>query len=157
MAAVNPYINISGDIENSDLLQFKYSLLTDVPVEALKDVSMWRYLDAWYGTPYRYGGSSHAGVDCSAFTMGLMSEVFATPIPRTVKEQYKNSERIDKENLQEGDLVFFNTRGPLSHVGVYLLNNKFAHASTSSGVMISDLDEDYFARRYQGAGRIGNR
>jgi cell wall-associated NlpC family hydrolase len=76
-------------------------------------------------------------------------------ISRTCREQYADTRRIKKSQLQEGDLVFFKTRGKsISHVGIYLRNNKFIHASTSSGVMISDLNEDYFDARYAGAGRI---
>jgi lipoprotein Spr len=85
--------------------------------------------------------------------MGLMASAFGVPIPRTVREQYERTERVEKIALQQGDLVFFNTTGGISHVGIYLVNNKFVHASTSSGVMISDLGDDYYSRKYVGAGR----
>ncbi len=152
----SPYENLSytGDIESSAWLQFKYSIVLDVPVEALNNPALLGYIDEWYGVPYRYGGSTKDGVDCSAFTAGLMAGVFGLAIPRTAREQYQNSLRVEKEDLREGDLVFFNTTGGISHVGIYLVNNRFAHASTSSGIMISDLNEDYFFRRYQGGGRV---
>lgn len=150
----NAYLNLQGDIENSNLLQFKYAVLTDVPVEALSNLGLLNFIEEWYGTPYRYGGSTKKGIDCSAFTLGLMNSVFKITIPRTVKEQYESTQRIDKSELRLGDLVFFNTRGYISHVGVYLFNNKFVHASTSSGVMISDLDDGYFSKKYMGAGRL---
>jgi lipoprotein Spr len=152
----SPYENLSytGNIESSAWLQFKYSIALDVPVEALNNTGLLGYIDEWFGVPYRYGGSTKDGIDCSAFTAGLMAGVFGLAIPRTAREQYQNSNRVEKEYLREGDLVFFNTTGGISHVGIYLANNRFVHASTSSGVMISDLGEDYFYRRYQGAGRV---
>lgn len=111
-------------------------------------------MEEWYGTRYKYGGSTKKGIDCSAFTLGLAAAVFGISIPRTAREQYEITERIEKYELHEGDLVFFNTRGGISHVGVYIINNKFVHASVSSGVMISDLDDAYFTKRFVGAGRI---
>jgi lipoprotein Spr len=149
----NPQL-FTGNIEASNWLHFKYALLMDVPVEAMSNLPLLNYMNDWYGTPYRYGGESRHGIDCSAFVAGLLATVFGQSIPRTAREQYDNSERIEKEELSEGDLVFFNTRGGISHVGVYLLNNKFVHASTSNGVMISDLDDSYFESRYVGAGRV---
>ena len=122
-------------------------------VETLGNMHLLAYLDEWCGTRYRYGGNSKQGIDCSAFSEGLLASVYQLAVPRTVREQYQQSQRIDLYDLQEGDLVFFNTRGPLSHVGVYLMNNKFVHASTSGGVMVSDLNETYFLKRYAGAGR----
>jgi cell wall-associated NlpC family hydrolase len=143
-----------GSIESSSWLQFKYAVLTDAPVEAFANTSLLNYIEDWYGVPYRYGGSSKTGVDCSAFSMGLMASAFGVSIPRTVKEQYASTQRIEKSELQQGDLLFFDTKGALSHVGIYLVNNKFVHASTSNGVMISDLGEEYFAKKFVGAGRV---
>ena len=83
-----------------------------------------------------------------------MDSVYNITLPRTAKNQYNSSTKVRKQDLKQGDLVFFNTTGGISHVGVYLGNNKFVHASASSGVMISDLDEAYFKRRYIGAARV---
>ncbi len=148
------YLLLNGNIENSSPLQFKYAVELNVMVEALNNVQLLNYIDDWWGTRYRYGGNSKSGVDCSAFAGGLISNVYLITVPRTVHEQYQNCQHIEDADLQEGDLVFFNTKGPLSHVGVYLANNKFVHASVSSGVMISDLAEPYFLKRYAGAGRV---
>lgn len=151
-----PTLNFSGNIENSSWLQFKFALLTDVPVEALENINLLYYMQEWYGVPYHYGGSTKKGIDCSAFTLGLMAAVFNIMIPRTAREQFETTVRVERYELHEGDLVFFNTRGGISHVGIYVINNKFVHASASSGVMISDLDEDYYTKRYIGAGRVNN-
>ena len=111
-------------------------------------------MDEWYGTRYRLGGTSKSGIDCSALMQIFFSAVYGIALPRTAREQHGASQKIGREELQEGDLVFFNTTGGISHVGVYLHNNKFYHASSSGGVTVSDLDEDYWRRRFMGAGRV---
>ena len=141
-------------IESANGLQIKYSILLNIPIETTFDLAMLQFIEEWYGTPYRYGGNSKKGVDCSAFVNFFMSAVYGLTVPRNSKEQYKASRKIKKNSLELGDLVFFNTRGGISHVGIYLANNKFIHASASSGVTISDLSESYFAKRYIASGRV---
>lgn len=141
------------DIESVLSNRFRYAIMMDVEVEALDNESLYRYIGEWWGTPYRMGGDSRKGVDCSAFVQGLMSSVYGVSIPRVAREQKEQCERIQTENLQEGDLVFFNTRGGVSHVGIYLHNSHFVHASTSGGVMVSSLEESYWKQRFLGAGR----
>jgi hypothetical protein len=145
---------IVSPIETFKDRQFKYSILTDLPVESLSNSRLLEFLDDWYGTPYRYGGSTKKGIDCSAFTSLLLTTVYGLAAPRSSREQYAACMKIRRSDLTQGDLIFFNTRGHISHVGVYIGNNKFVHASTSSGVMISDLAEDYFKKRYAGSGRL---
>ena len=134
--------------------QFKYAIKLDVPVETLQNKNLYNIIEEWWGTPYRLGGASQKGIDCSAFVQTLMLGVFALHLPRTAREQHGISEWLPMNDLKEGDLVFFNTRGGVSHVGVYLQNNKFVHASTSGGVMISDLHDTYWSRKLIGAGRV---
>jgi len=144
-------------MEANAVLMFKYAIRLDVPVEELTDFKLIEFIESWYGIRYRYGGNDRTGIDCSAFSKEFISFLFGFAIPRTSSEQYKQSKRVKKSDLQEGDLVFFYTRGRrngVSHVGVYLRNNKFVHASTSSGVVINDLDDEYYARNYAGAGRM---
>jgi lipoprotein Spr len=144
----------STDIEKCNDLQFKYAILMEEAVESILDVKLVSFLEHWYGAPYRYGGGTRQGIDCSAFTAKLMDSVYSVALPRTARTQFTTGPRIKKEQLSQGDLVFFNTTGGVSHVGVYLANKKFVHASTSSGVIISDLDDAYFKRRYVGAIRV---
>lgn len=140
--------------QNLSSLQVKYAVLLNTPAEYVKNTKMFEFIDEWYGTPYRLGGTTKKGVDCSAFSQFLFTAVYGLSIPRTAREQYNLTNRISRTELKEGDLIFFNTRGGVSHVGVYLQNNKFVHASTSGGVMISDVFDDYWARRFVGVGRL---
>jgi lipoprotein Spr len=138
----------------SDLRQ-KYAGILDVPASDIRDTSLYSFIDSWWGTPYRYGGDSRSGIDCSAFVQILYATVFGIgSIPRTAAEQYKDSRKIKHiRKLQQGDLVFFRIHSRrVSHVGIYLGNDKFVHASFSSGVMISDLNDPYWTRYYAGGG-----
>jgi lipoprotein Spr len=84
-----------------------------------------------------------------------MKDVYNVDLSRTAQEQFDNSQHIEMEDLQEGDLVFFQTTGrKISHVGIYLFNNKFVHAAASQGVSVSDLNDTYWRSRYRGAGRM---
>lgn len=143
------------DIESANYLQIKYAVLTDAVVEKLTNVPLLQLIDRWWGTRYCMGGVTENCIDCSAFTQVIMRDIWGLSLPRTSQEQFQVVDRIDTTELKEGDLVFFNTSGSrISHVGIYLLNNKFVHAATSGGVMISDLYERYWIQRFRGAGRV---
>lgn len=135
-------------------LQQKFAGRMNIHPQQLTNILLLEEMDKWYGTPYHYGGSSKRGVDCSAFTRAMVEEVFKVHLPRTAREQYGTVEKISRNELEEGDLVFFNTTGGISHVGLYLGNNKFIHAASSRGVSISDLDDRYWAARYVGGGKL---
>ena len=139
--------------EQCKSLQFKYAQILNREVELLSNNLLFKFIDEWWQTHYRYGGTTRAGIDCSAFAGLLLSSVYAIKLPRTAKDQYRACLKIDKENMQEGDMVFFNTRGGVSHVGVYLGDGYFVHASVSNGVTISRLDDDYYRRKFIGGGR----
>lgn len=141
------------DIETAQKLQFKYALILDTEVEMVKNINLVSLIDEWMGTRYRLGGTSKSGIDCSAFMQVLFAGIYGIALPRTAREQYNNSQRISRTELKEGDLIFFNTTGGVSHVGMYLQNNKFVHAS-SSGVTISDIFDEYWVRRFVGVGRV---
>lgn len=146
--------NAAATIESSSALQFKYAQLLDMEVETITNVKLFTAIEDWWATRYRYGGTTKKGIDCSAFTGALMSEAFGLSLPRTARAQYAQCDKIAKENLAEGDLVFFNTRGGVSHVGVYLGNGYFVHSSVHSGVTINSLNDDYYSRKYIGGGKI---
>ncbi len=109
---------------------------------------------SYLGTPYRYGGTSYSGIDCSGFTMKVFAQ-FGIYLPHGASDQYALSTPVTTEERAPGDLVFFNTSGyGIGHVGIYLGGGQFIHASTSRGVIISSLYESYYARTYLFAGRI---
>jgi cell wall-associated NlpC family hydrolase len=149
----------SGTTVKYSALQFKYAILEDAKVEDLDNPKLLDFMEEWYGTHYHYGGTTKDGIDCSAFANSLMLTVYGVSgLPRTAREQYAATMRIRRDDLQEGDLVFFHTLGKhraVTHVGVYLRNNKFIHASIS-GVMISDMNDGYYDKHYIGAGRVLN-
>jgi lipoprotein Spr len=139
--------------ESCGKIQFKYAQLMDIEIESVVNFSLFQFIEEWWSTSYRYGGTGKNGIDCSALTGLLLSSVYGVSLPRTAREQYAKSKKVKREDLIEGDLVFFNTRGGVSHVGVYLTNDYFVHASTSNGVTISSLNDNYYRKKYIGAGR----
>ena len=144
----------NNELEMASPLQIKYSVLMNTPVEYVSNTRMFEFIDEWYGTRYRMGGTTKSGIDCSAFSQFLFASVFGISLPRTAREQYKMTNRISRTELKEGDLIFFNTHGGVSHVGIYLQNNKFVHASSSGGVTISDIFDPYWVRRFIAVGRL---
>ena len=152
----NYFAFTSAAIESATPTQIKYAILLDIEVESIHNLKMFEYIDQWYGTKYRMGGTTKKGIDCSAFVQAVFNYVYGIDLPRTAREQYQNSSRISRTQLREGDLLFYNTRGGISHVGIYLQNNKFVHAASSEGVMISDIFDPYWMRRFMGVGRVEN-
>ncbi len=145
---------LNANIELSSSLQFKYALMMDREVEGITNLSLYSFIDNWWGTRYKYGGSGRSGIDCSSFTGKLLSDVYGLSLPRTAKDQYNVCEKLAIEELTEGDLVFFNTRGGISHVGLYLGNNYFVHSSVNGGVTISSLKDGYYNRKFVSGGRL---
>ena len=112
-------------------------------------------MNSYLGKPYSGRSRYDEGVDCSSYTRRVFKEFDGRTIPRTVAEQYQSGQAVHRRELMFGDLVFFRTvRNRISHVGIYSGDGEFIHASTSQGVMISDLSEEYWAGRYVGARRI---
>ncbi|HEX4849220.1 MAG TPA: NlpC/P60 family protein [Puia sp.] len=151
------HASTASGIENYSELQFKYAILTNSTVEQMQNGKLLEFMDEWYGTPYQYGGTTRDGIDCSAFASTLMSVVYGVSnLPRIARDQYNQCSHVQKSDLKEGDLVFFHTTGrskSVTHVGVYLCNGRFVHASVS-GVLISDMEDPYYSKHYIGAGRV---
>jgi lipoprotein Spr len=149
--AVGP--NAAFDIEKAVGAQFRCAILMDVEVESLKNRRLYEYIGEWWGTPYRLGGSGRSGIDCSAFVQGLQSEVYGQKVPRVTGDQQKACRPVSESDRREGDILFFRTGEGVMHVGVYLQNHRFVHASTSRGVVIDDIRSDYWRKAYRGTGR----
>jgi lipoprotein Spr len=141
-------------IESLTALQFKYAQLLDVEVETITNHSLFTAIEKWWGTRYRYGGATEKGIDCSAYAGTIVHQVYGLVLPRTARDQYANCIKLEKEQMLQGDLVFFNARGGISHVGIYLGNGYFTHASTSIGVTISNLSETYWNKKFVSGGRL---
>lgn len=113
----------------------------------------------WLGTPYKLGGNTKSGVDCSAFVRAVYTDVYGVELPRTAEEQERLGQKVDRRDLQPGDLVFFRTKGmgpffKSRHVGVYVGGGEFAQASGRLGVNISPMSNRYWSKKYEGARRL---
>ena len=110
---------------------------------------------SYLGTPYVYGGDSKSGIDCSAFTGAVYDKSVNMKLPRTAADQVKLGQPVSPEDLKFGDLMFFNTTGANpSHVGIYIGDDLFAHASEAFGVTISSIESSYYKKRYTEARRV---
>ncbi len=133
----------------------KYAKKLQVSQSKITNIVLYEFIDDWYGTKYTYGGLSKAGVDCSGFCNVLYNKVYQKQLPRSTKDIVKTISKVSQDKLQEGDLVFFNISGKKnSHVGLYLVNNYFVHASTSKGVIISSLTNPYYKKAYSKGGSV---
>lgn len=116
--------------------------------------------ESYLGTPYKYGGMTRSGIDCSAFVLSVFGAATGVTLPRVAASQAQEGEKVEKSDLQKGDLVFFSQgKGRISHVGI--VENvtedgtvKFIHAATSKGVMISSLNDSYWGPKYRFAKRV---
>ena len=117
-----------------------------------------REAEQWLGTPYRYGGSEKGvGTDCSGLTMEVYRRAAGIRIPRNSAEQQRFCTPLKRDNLRAGDLVFFSSskgHGGVSHVGIYVDEGVFVHASSSRGVIASNLSENYYDSHFHSAGRV---
>lgn len=112
----------------------------------------------WLGTPYRFGGTSEHAIDCSGWTQRIFMDVANIMLPRTAREQINIGQKVNRKNLEFGDLVFFHTysRKFASHVGIYLGDNLFAHASSRFGVTVSSLESQFYKNRFIGGRRLSH-
>ncbi len=142
-------------LEEANWLQYKYAIITNIEVENLTNVPLLQKIDEWWGTKYCIGGETKDCIDCSGFSGNIFRDVYNINLPRTASDQYGVCDKVEVAELKEGDLVFFHTyRRQVSHVGIYIGNSKFVHASSSEGVTISDLNDKYWQPRFLAAGRV---
>jgi peptidoglycan DL-endopeptidase LytE len=152
------------DITNEDNKEDTVDASNDEPERKGELLGKWNSPDemqlfvkvatGFIGAPYRFGGSSLKGIDCSSFVQKIY-RIFDITLPRNAAQQSKVGISIARENLTQGDLVFFHTKRSLGHVGIYIGNNEFVHASSKSkGVRIDSLDTPYYQKRFQRAVRV---
>jgi lipoprotein Spr len=144
----------SSPADQDNLAKEYFSQIMGVAINATTSTKLYQFVYDWLGTPYRLGGDTKKGIDCSKFSLALYENVFNTTIGYNSRNQYANVKSIKKKDLEPGDLVFFKIRSRnITHVGVYLGDDKFAHASSSKGVMVSNLNEPYWSRYFYDGGR----
>lgn len=148
--------DVPVDIETIRTLWMAYLDGEEVPT-GLSPRKVMEFVMEWLGRPYRFGGTTADGIDCSAFMQALFRKCAGALLPRTAQEQFAHGQPIERvEDLQFGDLVYFHTRRHawVSHVGIYLGDNLFAHASSRYGVTISSLESSYYRKRFLGGRRL---
>lgn len=149
----------TGTVANKSVplqTQDKQNPIDAILVEDLPSVLLLNEFDIWEGTPYRYGGANKQGIDCSALIQKIYLSSFNLKLPRTTARQSRQGYPIKKSKLQVGDLVFFKTSLTENHVGIFIGDGRFLHASSSQGVTISALNNRYWRSKYWQSRRILN-
>jgi murein DD-endopeptidase / murein LD-carboxypeptidase len=142
------------DDDQDGLAKEYFSQIMGVALSTTSNVKLFQFVYDWVGTPYHFGGDSKKGIDCSAFTKELYAKVFNLTIKRNSRDIFSMVSPVRKDDLQEGDLVFFKIHSrSISHVGIYLGGGKFAHAS-NRGVAINSLEDGYYSRYFYKGGRL---
>ncbi|MDP2188853.1 MAG: NlpC/P60 family protein [Sphingobacteriaceae bacterium] len=140
---------------NNQVLVEKYTkYLGEEP--STEHLVVYKFIDAWWGVPHRLGGNSQKGVDCSGFVVQFYSQVYGKEVARTTQGLYADAKPVPLGKLKTGDLVFFelSSVGKITHVGIYLQNGRFVHASTSKGVRIDDMEDVYYRQKKKYGGRL---
>lgn len=134
----------------------KYSKKLGVSFDGTEDKELIMAVDKWLGTRYKWGGCSRSGIDCSCFVQAVYRDVYGVELNRTSKAIFYNDlVPVRKKELRQGDIICFKMKGSrISHIGIYLKNNKFAHVIRKGGVTIGDLSSAYYKKRFFGAGRV---
>lgn len=132
-----------------------YAQVFGLDITQILNMDLYKSIENWLGTPYRYAGKSLEGIDCSSFVNKVYETAYCYLLTGNSADLFKQVTHLPKDKLQEGDLVFFKiNRKTISHVGVYLGGNKFAHASRSKGVIVSDLESPYYKKYFVKGGRV---
>lgn len=147
-------------------IQKKYGAILGIPPKKIENVPLFEFIDEWMNTPYKLGGNTKNGIDCSYFTLNIFHNVYGKLIERTAQKQFdaKDTRKyLGLHNLKQGDLIFFSTKGSksreISHVGFYLGNDRFVHSTSrrgnsgGNGVQISLLSEQPWKRMFVAGGK----
>lgn len=151
----------SDDLYGVNMRQLaRAGIALGVDVDETDDWPLLIETSQWLGTPYVYGGNKKSGTDCSGFTSQVFKKVYNIGLHRRAVDQYKKDcKTVHKSKLQMGDLVFFATgssSSTVSHVGIYLKDNRFIHASSSRGVVVDNLTGNYYVKHWVNGGRVKN-
>ena len=153
-----PLLSIGSNsfIDSTNCKGYQFFKTRGVTFDSTSNMSLYNEVYGWLGVPYRYGGRSKAGTDCSGFASQIYKLVYNIEVSGSAGDIFNNLKAVEKTDLKEGDLVFFKIkRNNISHVGIYLSNNKFIHATTyGKTVTISDLDAPYYKKYYFSGGRF---
>lgn len=144
----------STSAEASKSVMSKYAAMMRVSEKEL-DRKLIYFVDAWYGAPYKYGGGGKAGIDCSHLVCRIYKDVYGKNVTGTASDLEKMSDDVKESKLKQGDMVFFKIESSkISHVGIYIANNHFVHASVKKGVIINNLEDKYYKKYFYKGGRI---
>jgi probable lipoprotein NlpC len=133
----------------------KYSQLLNVPKDSIKNIKLYTLIEQYSATPYKYGGNDQTGVDCSGFSGIIEKQVYGITIPRSTGSQAKAIQSKNVSSLREGDLVFLKLGGTtVNHVGVYLQNGFFIHATSNLGIVLDNLNDPDTQQRFVSAGSV---
>ena len=148
-------INTYKSKQNKLLKKFNKQNRTSIPESTKqKSTALYKEYVKWRNTPYKYGGDSKYGVDCSSFIQQAYYGAFTIAIPRTTREQSNFGYKISKDRLKVGDMIFFKTAYNERHVGIIIEDGKFVHTSSKNGVSISNIDNPYWKQMYWQSRRV---
>ena len=148
-------VKTSPELSSSQEIQEKYAEILKVEKHEISSPPLYLFIDKWYGTAYEYAGKSKQGIDCSGFASLLYKAIYNKDISGASENILSKCKSLSREELKEGDFVFFKIdSNKVSHVGVYLQNSKFVHSTIKAGVIISDLNEIYYSKYYYCGGRV---
>lgn len=147
--------NVTSDAVKSET-HAAFEKKWNIHLDGNEDLVLLGEIDSWLGTPYKYGGTTKEGTDCSGMILSIYKKLYNIDTKRSAYELWQQSSIVKKDQLKSGDLVFFKiNRRQVSHVGIYVANGYFVHASTSRGVVFDHLESKYFLERFEAGGRVG--
>ena len=145
----------SANASRDSLAYGYYNQTLGLNLAHTENKSLLQTVTDWLGTPYSYGASSRRGTDCSGFVSQVFKKVYGITLKRSSRSMFSTVQRVAKADMKAGDLVFFrHGKGAIYHVGIYLKDNKFAHAACNGGVMVSSLSQPYYHHNFYAAGRV---